>query len=300
MAAGWYVVLVGVTPSLSESAYSLRFRGVSALYGERALESFRASHVAIVGIGGVGSWAAEAIARTGVGAITVVDLDEVCISNTNRQLHSLVSTVGHAKADVLERRIREINPECAVRADKRFITPDNVHAFLADAAPAFSAVIDAVDGVQDKAALIDACVRLDVPIVTVGAAGGKLDPTTTRAVDISRVHGDSLMQSVRRLLRSEYAYPPETRGRAFRGSEWGIIAVSSPELAPRRSKAPTAPSCDQFGTATHVTGTLGFAAAAVVAGVLADGDASEGGHYRELRERIGVQKECGGEGRKSR
>lgn len=275
-----------------ESGYSLRFRGVSALYGAEALERFRCAHVAVIGVGGVGSWAAEAIARTGFGTVTLVDLDEVCISNTNRQLHSLQSTVGQSKVDVLSQRCREINPEIDCRAVKDWVTPANVKTFLSSAAPEFSVVIDCIDGPDDKAAIIDACVRMDVPIVTVGATGGRLDPTAVRVVDVSFVHGDPLLQKVRRLLRSTYCYPAEVKGPAYRKSVWGLMAVSSTEnLIPRnrRSEDMVPSSCDTFGTATHLTGTFGFAAASVAAGFLADEKTASGNFYEELRQRIGPE-----------
>lgn len=277
---------------VGESPYALRFRGVSALYGSDALERFRSSHVAVIGMGGVGSWAAEAIARTGFGTITLVDLDEVCISNTNRQLHSLESTIGQPKVEVIERRCREINPECDVRAVACWVTAANVDEFLASASPAFSAVIDAVDGVGDKTALIDACVRTDVPIVTVGAAGGRTDPTAVRSLDLAFVHGDSLLQKVRRELRLSRGYPADVKGRGYRASGWGVTAISSPEVtAPRQRRGEgeaLAPSCDTFGTAAHLTGTFGFAAAAVVASCLADERGAGGeayGDYARLRQR---------------
>jgi tRNA A37 threonylcarbamoyladenosine dehydratase len=277
--------------AVGESAYDLRFRGVSALYGKRALERFRASHVAVIGVGGVGSWAAEAIARTGFGAITLVDLDDVCISNTNRQLHSLDSTIGQLKVEVLAQRIAQINPECHVRALGQWLTAEDAPRFVRASEPAYDVVVDAIDGVVDKCALIRACVESGTPVVTTGGAGGKRDPTKVRATDLALVSHDPLLQKVRRALRTRHGWPEEQRGCKPAAGAWGVMAVSSVEPAVRGTRSGSAAaSCDVFGTVTHLTGTFGFVAAAVAADILAaearGGGGASGGHYGQLRERI--------------
>ena len=132
-------------------AWRQRFGGTARLYGEKALQCFADAHVCVVGIGGVGSWAAEALARTGIGAITLIDMDDVCVTNTNRQVHALGGNVGLAKAEVMAERIRLINPECRVTVVDDFVTPENVAEYLG---VGFSYVIDAIDSVRPKAALI--------------------------------------------------------------------------------------------------------------------------------------------------
>ncbi|KAJ1629074.1 hypothetical protein T492DRAFT_594131 [Pavlovales sp. CCMP2436] len=284
------LVLLGAS-GVGESAYSLRFKGIGVLYGPSALERFRTSHVAVIGLGGVGSWAAEALARSGIGTITLVDLDEVCISNTNRQLHSLVSTVGLSKCEVLQRRIREINPECDVRAMAGWVTPSNVDEFVRGAEPKFSAIIDAVDGVADKVAICSKCVELGVFLVTTGGAGGKRDATAVCTRDVCFVSQDPLLQSVRRMLRSNEFFPPEVKGPKARNSAWGLQAVSSLEPPVKRVAGWGAESCDTFGTSTFVTGTYGFAAAEAVASALAMEPLPEGSRYAPLRQRISLERE---------
>lgn len=144
------------------------FCGTARLYGENALQLFAGAHVCVVGIGGVGSWAAEALARTGIGSITLIDMDDVCVTNTNRQIHALRDTVGQAKSEVMAERIRQINPECRVNVVDDFVTPDNVAEYMN---AGFSYVIDAIDSVRPKAALIAYCRRNKIPLVTTGGAG---------------------------------------------------------------------------------------------------------------------------------
>ena len=155
-------------------AWRQRFGGTARLYGEKALQLFADAHICVVGIGGVGSWAAEALARTGIGAITLIDMDDVCVTNTNRQIHALRDNVGLAKAEVMAERIRQINPECRVTVVDDFVTPDNVAQYMS---AGYSYVIDAIDSVRPKAALIAYCRRNKIPLVTTGGAGGQIDPT---------------------------------------------------------------------------------------------------------------------------
>jgi tRNA A37 threonylcarbamoyladenosine dehydratase len=135
-------------------AWRQRFGGTARLYGEKALQLFADAHVCVVGIGGVGSWAAEALARTGIGAITLIDMDDVCVTNTNRQIHALRDNVGLAKSEVMAERIRLINPECRVTVIDDFVTADNVAEYMSK-----GYVIDAIDSVRPKAALIAYCRR---------------------------------------------------------------------------------------------------------------------------------------------
>lgn len=150
--------------SLSD-AWLQRFGGTARLYGQSALQLFADAHVCVVGIGGVGSWAAEALARTGIGAITLIDMDDVCVTNTNRQIHALKGTVGQAKTEVMAQRILAINPECRVTCVDDFLTAENTATLITNS---FSYVIDAIDSVRPKAALVAWCRRNKIPLVTTG------------------------------------------------------------------------------------------------------------------------------------
>ncbi len=187
-----------------------RFGGTRRLYGERALERFREAHVCVIGIGGVGSWAAEALARTAVGRLTLIDLDHVAESNINRQLHALTGTLGMAKVLVMATRIRQINPDCRITAIEDFLTLENLATLLqAD----YDHVIDCIDGIRIKAALIAHCRRRHIRLVTVGGAGGKTDPTRIRVADLSRTEHDALFSKTRKLLRQNYGFPKNLKRR---------------------------------------------------------------------------------------
>ena len=162
--------------------YALRFDGVRRLYGEAAPERLRSSRVVVVGLGGVGSWAVEALARSGVGALVLVDLDELCISNTNRQIHALASTVGRSKARELERRVAEINPDCAVSVREQWVLAGDASSLLAEEAAVAAergetlALLDAVDGYREKAAMAVAAIELGLCRALLGASLDTLRP----------------------------------------------------------------------------------------------------------------------------
>ena len=185
------------------SAEDPRFAGIARLYGIEGLERLRAAHVAVVGIGGVGSWAAEALARSGVGEISLFDMDDVCVSNTNRQLHALDSTVGRAKVEVMAERIRSINPDCVVHAVADFVTRDTMAECIT---PDMDFVIDCIDSVNAKAALISWCKRRKIQMVTTGGAGGQIDPTLIQIADLNRTFNDPLASKVRSTLRRDYGF----------------------------------------------------------------------------------------------
>lgn len=180
-----------------------RFAGVARLYGREGMQRLLAAHVAIVGIGGVGSWAAEAIARCGVGEISLFDLDDVCVSNTNRQLHALEGNVGRAKVEVMAERIRAINPACTVHAVADFVTRETMAEYIGEH---IDCVIDCIDSVNAKAALIAWCKRRKVQIICTGGAGGQIDPTQIRVGDLNRTHNDPLAANVRSTLRRDYGF----------------------------------------------------------------------------------------------
>lgn len=244
------------------SAPPARFGGIARLYGHAALQKLAASRVAVVGLGGVGSWAAEALARAGVGNLLLMDLDDVCITNTNRQLHTASSTLGQPKAAVMAARLRDINPEATVTELQAFYTLSKPGR-LFDLQP--DLVIDAIDSMQPKAHLIATCRERSIPVVTCGGAGGRTNPALVETADLARSYGDSLLSVLRRILRREYGFPL-----ADKGPEIGIPCVFSPEK-PRFPQADGSISCCRdaglegrmacdagFGAAAHVTGTFGF------------------------------------------
>ncbi len=181
----------------------LRFGGIARLYGVDALQRLEQAHVAVVGIGGVGSWTAEALARSGVGEISLFDLDDVCITNTNRQAHTLTNTIGQAKVDVMAQRIQAINPACKVHAVADFVSKDTMAQYITED---LDFVVDCIDGVQTKAGLIAWCKRRKIQVITTGGAGGQIDPTQIRVGDLNKTFHDPLASRVRALLRSEYNF----------------------------------------------------------------------------------------------
>jgi len=244
--------------------YEARFSGIARLYGRESLARLRQSHAFVVGVGGVGSWAVEALARSGLGEMTLIDLDEVCISNTNRQLPALVGKIGQPKVEVLKERVLAINPECRVHAIQKFFTATSAEELLS--VPC-SGVVDAIDSLKHKALLIDECTKRQLPIIVSGGAGGRRDPTALRYADLSQASHDRLLQQTRRLLRKEYGFPAN-------GKLFGIDCVftTEPPLFPqsdgtvcavREAGTDTKMNCESgYGAATSVTGAFGFAAAA--------------------------------------
>lgn len=254
-------------------AESGRFAGVARLYGAEGLARLRRAHVAIVGIGGVGSWAVEALARSGIGALTLVDLDEVCVTNINRQIHALDDTVGRAKVAVMAERVRSINPDCRVTAVQEFFTEANgeslLEAFAGGGGGGALHIIDAIDSVTHKTLLIALCRQREIPLVVCGGAGGRRDATAVRMADLADASHDRLLTAVRRRLRAEHGFPSA-------GHRMGVACVYSPELsvlpekpatdcAAANSGQPARMNCDWgYGSAVFVTGAFGFAAAAQV------------------------------------
>ena len=181
-----------------------RFASVARVYGEAGCQRLWQSHVVVVGIGGVGSWAAEALVRSGVGRLTLIDLDHVAESNINRQVHALTSTLGAAKVEVMAQRIRDISPDISVHPVDEFIEPGQEEKLIpADA----DLVIDAIDAVAAKASLIAWCVANGKPVIACGAAGGRTDPLQLRVEDLSRTTGDALLSAVRARLRRHHGFP---------------------------------------------------------------------------------------------
>lgn len=196
--------LTSATPEFEVADRARRFGGVARLYGPAGLAAFERAHVAVIGIGGVGSWTVEALARNAIGRLTLIDLDNVAESNTNRQVHALDGNYGKAKVSAMAERIRLIDPACRVEQVEDFIEPANFDSVLGGG---FDFVIDAIDSVRTKTALIAWCVEHGQPLITVGGAGGQLDPTRIRIDDLALTIQDPLLSKVRGQLRKLHGFP---------------------------------------------------------------------------------------------
>lgn len=277
-------LLLTVDGGGDDADYKQRFTNVGRLYDDpiEAMERLRRANVCVIGLGGVGSWVVEGLARSGVGAMTLIDLDDICISNTNRQIQALSSTVGQLKGEALKRRVLDINPSANVTVVLDFLRPDNVQAVLGPGNHnSFTYVCDAADGVSDKAAIIDACVASGTPVVVSGGVGGLTDPTLIRTSDMARVLGDSLIMQVRKKLRQKYAgYPKglEVKNGQKIDKKWGISCVHTLPTGSKRgtprdpdSEGSSFRKCDMFfGNAAFSTGTVGLIMASVVVNEIAD------------------------------
>ncbi len=250
---------------MEAGSFEHRFGGIERLYGKVEAQKIAKAHVCIVGIGGVGCWIAEAVARCGVGKITLIDWDDICLTNSNRQLHAMNGTVGKAKVDVMKERIQLINPQCEVTAIREFFSAENYEEILQTK---FDYVFDAIDNLGAKCLLISECRKRDIPIIISGGAGGRVDPMQIQTADLSRSFGDPLLSKVRGKLRKEYNFPKEEK------KKFKVMSVFSPEIP----KYPQGDGCvgttkpegsnvkmdcfSGFGTASFIVGVFGFAMSA--------------------------------------
>ncbi len=241
-----------------------RFGGVARLYGAAALQRFRSAHVCVIGIGGVGSWAAEALARSAIGRLTLIDLDHVAESNANRQIHALGDEFGKAKVRAMAERIRAINPDCVVDGIEEFVAADNLDALLGHG---YDYIVDAIDQTRVKAALIAWCKAHGVKLITTGSAGGQVDPSRIRVDDLARTIQDPLASRMRSLLRKSYGFPRDPK------KKFGVECVYSDEPLkyPENGQAcevdqggVTGLNCAGFGSSVCVTAGFGFVAASRV------------------------------------
>jgi tRNA A37 threonylcarbamoyladenosine dehydratase len=252
--------------------YAARFAGVGRLYSMEGLARLRTAHVCVVGIGGVGSWVVEALARSGVGQLTLVDLDEVCLSNVNRQLHALDGEIGKAKVEVMAQRAQAINPECQIHPRLEFFLESNAAEILNGP---YHYVVDAIDAISKKALLIATCRQRKLRVLTIGAAGGRTDPTAVEVDDLAFTSDDGLLRNLRKDLRKKFGFPKEgiepfgvdcvfsTEAPVYPRSDGTVCTIREPESKLRIN-------CDNgYGTASFVTGTFGFVAAARVVRELA-------------------------------
>ena len=235
--------------------YEQRFGGIGRLYTPEGLSKLRQAHVCVIGIGGVGSWAVEALARTGIGKITMIDMDDICVTNINRQIHSMTGTVAQLKTESMKERVERINPECVVEIIDDFISPENIPEYLNRG---YDYVLDAIDSVRTKAALIAYCKRNKIKLITTGGAGGQTDPSQIQIADLSKTIQDPLASRVRSLLRKEYNFSQNPK------RKFGIDCVFStqPLIFPKMGEgcevSATMNCANGFGAVTMVTATFGF------------------------------------------
>jgi tRNA A37 threonylcarbamoyladenosine dehydratase len=259
-----------------------RFAGVARLYGENGLQTFEKAHVLVAGLGGVGSWAVEALARSGIGELTLMDFDHIAVSNVNRQLHAIEDNFGKSKSEAMAERVRQINPLIKLNIIDEFLTPDNLDAHLhKNAENPYFAVLDATDDVKMKIVLAAYCEGRDelgrarlseqkeqertkqsnkksltIPLIICGGAGGKLDPSRIKAADLAKTTQDPVLSKIRYSLRKEYGFSNDPK------KKLGVTAIYSDE--PRQGVASGGLSCAGYGSAVTVTATFGFVAAAEV------------------------------------
>ena len=259
-----------------------RFAGVARLYGENGLQTFEKAHVLVAGLGGVGSWAVEALARSGIGELTLMDFDHIAVSNVNRQLHAIEDNFGKSKSEAMAERVRQINPLIKLNIIDEFLTPDNLDAHLhKNAENPYFAVLDATDDVKMKIVLAAYCEGRDelgrarlseqkeqertkqsnkksltIPLIICGGAGGKLDPSRIKAADLAKTTQDPVLSKIRYSLRKEYGFSNDLK------KKLGVTAIYSDE--PRQGVASGGLSCAGYGSAVTVTATFGFVAAAEV------------------------------------
>jgi tRNA A37 threonylcarbamoyladenosine dehydratase len=250
-----------------------RFSGVRRLYGEAGLAKLRAAHLCVIGIGGVGSWAAEALARNAVGRLTLIDLDHIAESNVNRQLHAIEGEFGKAKVTAMAERIRAINPACQVNEIEDFVTVENAAMMLGEG---FDGVIDAIDDGRAKAAIAAWCRKNRLQLVMTGAAGGRLDPTRINSADLAKVSGDRLLAKVRTTLRRDYGFPRGEKARFDIPCIYSDEPVIRPEQicttesgeangeTRNQTAALSGINCAGYGSSVCVTAPFGMAASAMM------------------------------------
>lgn len=266
-----------LSPQLSEAeiTYRLhrRFDRMGRLIGDEKMQKLMDSHVMVIGLGGVGSWAAECIARSGIGKITLIDFDEICVTNFNRQLHALQGLVGRQKAEVVGERLAKVNPQAKIQVHTKFYNFETAEELFSER-PDY--VIDAIDHITSKCHLLNLCRERKIPIVTSAGSGGRMDPTRIQVRDLSKTEHDPLARAVRKILRDQYAFPHT--------GEWGIPTVISdePPIWPAELKYDNGQgfrcvcpqgenpyfNCDSrnliMGNASFVTGSFGNVCASVV------------------------------------
>ena len=251
--------------------YSLRFGGIARLYGNHGATQLQQAHFCVIGIGGVGSWVAEALARNGVGQITLIDLDDICITNINRQIHALSDTIGESKVDIMSERIKQINPNCQVNTIEDFVTTENLNELMA---VHYDYIVDAIDSVDIKTRLIAHCKRNKMPIITIGGAGGQVDPSKIAITDLSKTYQDPLLAKVKNQLRREFNFPRADLAKASKRkfsidavfsteqlrypNDLGEVCLAKPDTNDEGNNGMRLDCSSGFGATTHVTATFAF------------------------------------------
>lgn len=243
-----------------------RFGGIERLYEAPGLAQLQQAHFTVVGIGGVGTWVAEGFARSGVGKITLIDIDDICITNTNRQAHALHNTIGQAKVDAMALRINQINPDCHVNTIEDFVLPENVATYISTD---MDLVIDATDSIPAKAAMIAYCKRNKIKIITIGGAGGQIDPRQVTSGDLAKTTQDPLAAKLRSVLRRDYNFSKNPQRRFAIECIYSTEQLRYPQgdgtVGKQKLSSEGAVKLDcetGFGASVAVTATFGFVAVA--------------------------------------
>ncbi len=235
-----------------------RFGGIERLFGDTELSKLENSHVAVVGVGGVGCWAAEMLARSGVGKITLIDADELCVTNINRQIHALDSTVGQSKVQVMAQRIADINPACEVVCHESFFMAQNADQLLIP----YDCLIDAIDSIKHKILLLTECLKRNIPVVTCGGAGGKTDPARIKTADLAKTSGDRLLKKVRYELRKHHGFKNKKKFKIqaiYSDQEMVLPQIDHDSISSKKL------DCDSgYGTSPMVISSFGILAADLV------------------------------------
>ncbi len=198
-----------------------RFGGVTRLHGNDGFAKLQKAHVCVIGVGGVGSWAAESLARCGIGEITLIDADDICVTNINRQVHALTQTIGQEKVAAMANRIKSINPDCKVNQEATFFLESTAEKLLS---PSYDFVVDAIDSIKHKSLLIALCKQKDINMITIGGAGGKVNIADIQVKDLGRSFDDRLLCKLRKELRNKYGFP------RFKNKKFHVQCVFSPEM----------------------------------------------------------------------
>lgn len=248
-----------------------RFSGIERLVGKAPLEKLQSSHVLVIGVGGVGSWACEALVRSGLGEITLMDADDICVTNTNRQLHTLNETIGKPKVEVMKERLLAINPDLKVNAVNDFVTESNINEVLDHS---YDYILDAIDNVNLKCLMLIICRKNKTPLLMAGGAAGKVDPTKIVVGNLERSINDMLLMKVRKKLRREFGFKKEKtrfKTKCIFSTELAMYPDGNGGVCENKPEGNLRLDCHTgMGTATFMTGAFGFAAASHIVRTLAE------------------------------
>ncbi len=248
-----------------------RFGGIERLIGRNPLEKLQKAHILIIGIGGVGSWSAEALVRSGVGEITLMDADDICITNTNRQLHTLASTIGKPKVEVMKERLLGINPDVKINVLNDFLTERNINEIIDEK---FDFIFDAIDNVKLKCLMLIICRKKKIPLLMAGGAAGKIDPTKITIANLEKSINDMLLMRVKKKLRRDYGFPKDKtrfRTKCIFSSELAKYPDGQGGVCESKPEGNLKLDCHTgMGTATFITGTFGFMAASHIVKALSE------------------------------